>query len=572
MQKPVKFGKYLLLERIAVGGMAEVYAAKSFGVEGFERILAIKKILPTMGEDPEFVSMFVDEARIAVQLSHANIVQVLELGKHDDSLYIAMEYVSGRDVRQLAQQYRRRGLPMPVPQACAIVARACEALDHAHRKCDASGKPLGIVHRDVSPQNVLVSFAGDVKLIDFGIAKAETRMQRTQSGALKGKFSYMSPEQVQGQTIDRRSDVFSAGVLLWELLCGRKLFTGENDLALLEKVRRAEVPPPRGLNAEVPEGLEGVVLKALAGDRERRYQWCSELHDDLVRFAVAGETVLGSRRLGEWLREDFGADYEAEQARMRQWLAVRVPQPSVVPAHAATTIPALADAGVARALVRETAEWRVVPERDTPVELQPLAQTANAPVVPERDTLVDAVSGTRAQPTIVLRPGEARIPIFDNAADHTAARRVDRRGPLSRPRPRSKGAAFWLLASAPLAAALVAGTAYFVVWLQDIPESPALAKRVAESSIGPAARGSAAQRASSRMGYLVTNTNPAAHVTIDGHATGRWTPVPDGNPIALPAGAHTVVFETDDGKRFEEALQIEAGKTARIVRDFASAR
>ena len=221
-----------------------------------------------------------------------------------------MEYVAGRDVRQLVQRYRRRGLPMPVPQACAIVARACEALDHAHRKSDAAGKPLGIVHRDVSPQNVLVSFAGDVKLIDFGIAKAESRLQRTHSGTLKGKFSYMSPEQVQGQTIDRRSDVFSVGVLLWELLCGRKLFTGNSDLALLDQVRRAEVPAPRSLNPEIPEALEAVMLTALAGNREQRYQWCSELHDDLMRFAVAGDAIVGSRRLGEWMREEMHDEYE----------------------------------------------------------------------------------------------------------------------------------------------------------------------------------------------------------------------------------------------------------------------
>src|SRR5207248_2792303 len=218
MQRPVKFGKYLLLERIAVGGMAEVYAAKSFGVEGFERILAIKKILPTMGEDPELVSMFVDEARIAVQLSHPSIVQVLELGKHDETLYIAMEYISGRDLRQLLDRFRRRGHPMPIPYACAIAARVCDALDYAHRKRDASGNPLGIVHRDVSPQNVLVSFDGAVKLIDFGIAKAERRLQKTQSGILKGKVSDMTPEQVRGGPVDHRSDVFAAGVLLWELI------------------------------------------------------------------------------------------------------------------------------------------------------------------------------------------------------------------------------------------------------------------------------------------------------------------------------------------------------------------
>src|SRR5437667_3906503 len=148
MRHPIRFGKYLLLERIAVGGMAEVFVAKAFGAEGFQRLLAIKKILPTMGEDAEFIRMFVDEARLAVQLAHANIVQVLELGKHDESLYIAMEYVSGRDLRQLLDRYKRRGQPLPIPQACAIAARVCEALDYAHRKGDASGNPLGIVHRD----------------------------------------------------------------------------------------------------------------------------------------------------------------------------------------------------------------------------------------------------------------------------------------------------------------------------------------------------------------------------------------------------------------------------------------
>src|SRR5207248_2054946 len=225
---------------------------------------AIKKILPTMGEDAEFIPMFVDEARLAVQLAHANIVQVLELGKHDESLYIAMEYISGRDLRQLMERFRKRQQPMPLPQACLIVAEVCEALDHAHRKRDAQGRPLGIVHRDVSPQNVLVSFDGEVKLIDFGIAKAESRLQKTQAGILKGKFSYMSPEQVKGAALDGRSDVFACGILLWELVCGEKLFVGDSDYAVLEKVRVGAIPPPRSRNPECPEALEKAILRALA--------------------------------------------------------------------------------------------------------------------------------------------------------------------------------------------------------------------------------------------------------------------------------------------------------------------
>ncbi|HET7788535.1 MAG TPA: serine/threonine-protein kinase [Myxococcales bacterium] len=318
MVKPTKFGKYLLLERIAVGGMAEVFVAKAFGVEGFERLLAIKKILPMLGEDREFTRMFVDEARIAVQLTHPNIVQVLELGKHEGSLYIAMEYVSGRDLRQVMERYRRHKEPMPLPQACLMVAEVCEALDHAHRKEDAQGRPLGIVHRDVSPQNVLVGFEGAVKLIDFGIAKAERRLSQTQSGILKGKFSYMSPEQVKGLPLDGRSDVFACGVLLWEMISGEKLFTGESDVTVLERVRKAAVPPLRNC----PPELARVVQKALAADPAQRHPTASALHDELRRFTLTGGNVFGARQLGEWLRQEFREEWEKEQERLRSWTAV----------------------------------------------------------------------------------------------------------------------------------------------------------------------------------------------------------------------------------------------------------
>ena len=324
MLKPTKFGKYLLLERVAVGGMAEVFVAKAFGVEGFERLLAIKKILPTLGTDAEFIRMFVDEARIAAQLTHPNIVQVLELGKHDGSLYIAMEYVSGRDLRRLMERYRRQNQPMPLQQACFIVAEVCEALDHAHRKRDAQGRALGIVHRDVSPQNVLVGFEGAVKLIDFGIAKAESRLSQTQSGILKGKFSYMSPEQVKGHPLDGRSDVFACGILLWEMVSGEKLFAGDSDVAVLEKVRKAAVPPPRNC----PPELAKVMLKALAADPAQRHPTASALQDELRPFTVAGGNVFGARQLAAWLRQDFHGEWEQEQERLRTWVAVTARPPT----------------------------------------------------------------------------------------------------------------------------------------------------------------------------------------------------------------------------------------------------
>src|SRR5436190_10823109 len=409
MHKPTRFGKYLLLERIAVGGMAEVFVAKAFGVEGFERLLAIKRILPTMGEDAEFIRMFVDEARLAVQLAHANIVQVLELGKHDESLYIAMEYISGRDLRQLMERFRKRQQPMPLPQACLIVAEVCEALDHAHRKKDAQGRSLGIVHRDVSPQNVLVSFEGGVKLIDFGIAKAESRLQKTQSGILKGKFSYMSPEQVKGNAVDGRGDIFACGILLWELVCGEKLFTGESDYAVLEKIRAGAVPSPRSRNPQCPQALEKVILRALAPDPARRYPAASQLHDDLMRFTMASGSVFGSRQLAAWLRDELKAGFEKEQQRMRAWLAATAD-----------------DAGPA-ASPRETPAVIVTDLTQTPREPLP-PPTAESPRRPPPP-------GPHELPTQRMEQAEldaAEKSRFDISGERTAAPRRMRATPLSR--------------------------------------------------------------------------------------------------------------------------------------------
>lgn len=321
MRKPVPFGKYLLLDRIAVGGMAEVFAAKTFGVEGFERVLAIKRILPTMVEDDEFNTMFIDEARIAALLQHANIVQIFDLGKHDDTFFIAMEYISGRDVRLIIDKFRKQKKVMPVAMACFIMARMAEGLDYAHRKTDNQGQALGLIHRDISPQNVLVSYDGDVKVIDFGIAKAAGRLQQTQAGILKGKFGYMSPEQVRGIPIDHRSDIYSAGVMFFEMLTGTKLFSGESDFSTLEKVRAGEVPSPSEINPLVTPQLERIVLKALAKDRDERYQWAGELHEDLTRFLYSRDEIFSSKALGEFMKDAFQLEVAKEQERIRRWWA-----------------------------------------------------------------------------------------------------------------------------------------------------------------------------------------------------------------------------------------------------------
>lgn len=318
MALPSPFGKYLLLERISVGGMAEVFKAKTFGVEGFEKIIAIKKILPAMAEDADFIQMFIDEAKIAGQLNHANICQIFELGKIDDSHFIAMEYIWGKDLLQIQNRFRRLKKHMPVQMAAFVMGKVCEGLDYAHRKKDATGKPLNIIHRDVSPQNVISSYDGEVKVIDFGIAKAASRSSKTQAGVLKGKFGYMSPEQVGGKTLDQRTDIFAVGTILYELLTSERLFVGETDFVTLEKIRSAQVPPPSTINKEIPPELDRIIMKSLARDTAERYQWGSEMHDDLADFAAQFEPVYNAKALATWMRDAFSAEMRKESAVLEQ--------------------------------------------------------------------------------------------------------------------------------------------------------------------------------------------------------------------------------------------------------------
>jgi eukaryotic-like serine/threonine-protein kinase len=326
VKKPIPFGKYYLLERINVGGMAEVFRAKAYGVEGFERLLAVKRILPNIAEDQEFITMFIDEAKIAVQLNHANIAQIFDLGVVDGSYFIAMEHIHGRDLRAIFERCRQRNEPMPIAQACFMAMKMCEGLDYAHNKRDQGGREMALVHRDVSPQNVIVSFEGEVKLIDFGIAKAAGKMGKTQAGILKGKFGYMSPEQVRGLPIDRRSDIFSTGIVLYELLTNERLFVGESDFSTLEKVRNVEILPPSTYNRKIPEELERIVLKALAKDVEDRYQNAIDLHDELQAFVYTAGEFYSRKDLAAWMKRTFVKEIEEEAAKLEQYRQLAPPE------------------------------------------------------------------------------------------------------------------------------------------------------------------------------------------------------------------------------------------------------
>ncbi|HLN81781.1 MAG TPA: TonB family protein [Thermoanaerobaculia bacterium] len=299
---PDRFGQYELLERIASGGMAELFRARRSGVEGFQKIVAIKKILPHIAGNDEFITMFADEAKVAAQLNHPNIVHIYDLGKIEAGGYfIAMEYVEGTDLRAVLRSGRDHDLPLPVPLAVYVASKVASALDYAHRRRDPRGEELRIVHRDVSPQNILISHEGEIKLCDFGIAKADRKVSQTESGALKGKLQYMSPEQAWGKPIDHRSDLFSLGCVLHEMLTGERLFRGDSDLTVLELVRKAEVPPPSRVNPDVPAALDAIVLKALAREPDDRYGTGSEMLRDLESILYSYTPAPGSADVAIYL-------------------------------------------------------------------------------------------------------------------------------------------------------------------------------------------------------------------------------------------------------------------------------
>lgn len=303
--KVEEFGKYHLLEKIATGGMAEVYRSRAYGMAGFEKILVIKRILDHLAEDEEFVRLFIDEARIAVSLLHVNIVQVFELGEVDGHYFMAMEYVHGLDLARFASRAKKLG-PFPIPIACFVVGEVLKALAFAHERMDEDGTPLNIVHCDISPANILVSFAGEVKLGDFGISRAGFQA-KSQHQVIRGKYAYMSPEQVGGKSLDGRSDLFSLAIVLYELVTGRRLFKAKKREETLARVRRAEVPSPRGYRPEVSEELEELLLHALAKKPEDRFQTAERMLEELNAIKVREGHRVTNTDLSEHLKQVISA-------------------------------------------------------------------------------------------------------------------------------------------------------------------------------------------------------------------------------------------------------------------------
>jgi serine/threonine protein kinase len=318
----MRVGGYEIMERLGMGGMAEVLLARATGAGGFERFVAVKRILPHMAANEEFVRMFIDEARIAARLSHSNIAQIFEFGRDGDSLYIAMELVQGLDLRAIHHAlHEQQRLPPPAASAY-LIQQVCGGLGHAHRKRDSLGHPSEIIHRDVSPSNVLVSFEGEVKLIDFGIAKAAHRLSVTVGAHLKGKYAYMSPEQAARKAVDQRSDLFAAGTLLFELLTGLNPFLADSDLATLDRVREARVCAPSARARNVPPELDDICRRALARDPGERFATAAEMQDALESFTRRAR--FSGRHMGRWMKESF----PRELARLQRMVFEAKQRPS----------------------------------------------------------------------------------------------------------------------------------------------------------------------------------------------------------------------------------------------------
>jgi serine/threonine-protein kinase len=272
--------RYRVLKRLASGGMAEVFVAESAGIEGFRKQVAIKRVLPQLSRNNQFIEMFLDEARLCARLAHSNVVSVFDIGVGDNTYFIVMEYVDGADLKQVIEYQKKSGRPMPVEAACFIATKICQGLAYAHDLRDQEGEPLEIVHRDVTPANVLITRNGEVKIVDFGLAKASSQLAESDAGVIKGKFGYLAPETVMELPVDRRVDVFAAGIILWEMLSGRRLFLGDTDYQTVKLVRDAQIPSL----PNVPPQLEEILRTALARDRDLRYQTARDFGRDLVRF------------------------------------------------------------------------------------------------------------------------------------------------------------------------------------------------------------------------------------------------------------------------------------------------
>ncbi len=333
-QPGAQVGRYRLFDRLAVGGMAELFLGFTQSMHGFEKMVVLKRILPQFAENPDFVRMFLDEARLAATLDHPNIAHVYDIGEHDGSYFFSMEYVHGQSLLRVMRAVTKARRPLPLEHSLNVIIGTCSGLHYAHEKVGLDGTPLGIVHRDVSPPNLILTYDGTVKVVDFGIAKAATAKSNTAVGTLKGKIPYMAPEQCRSEPLDRRSDIFSIGIILYELTVGRRLFQAETEIAIIQTITSGGFPPPTSVHPSYPGELEAIVMRALQLNPDARYSTARDLQIDLEEFAREYKLSISSARLASFMEELFDEDARRMPNHSKLPPPQPVPEQRLVPASA----------------------------------------------------------------------------------------------------------------------------------------------------------------------------------------------------------------------------------------------
>jgi eukaryotic-like serine/threonine-protein kinase len=387
------FGRYQLLKKLATGGMGQVFLARQQGPVGFEKLVVVKRILPHLAEEEEFIQMFFDEARIAAHLNHPNIAQIYDLGEAEGTYYIAMEYLHGESVRAVNARANVDRGGMPLALKCRIIADAAAGLDFAHRAKSPSGQPLGLIHRDVSPQNVLVGFNGSVKLIDFGVAKARGKVSHTLTGAIKGKYAYMSPEQARGEPLDSRSDVFGLGTVFYELLTSSRLFKRESEAATLKAVVNAKVDPPSMVAKGIPKALDQIVLKALSRKTKERYQTAGDFLLDVEDFLIRQRLPSTNAHLAAFMHDLYSDFLAAEKAAT---------EPSQV-----TLAPLSSNKSTSRSLSNSNPNQGVA--KPLPGGDKSVSPSRHAPTSPSAPSRTGSKSGSNSNKAVVIADLESRL-------------------------------------------------------------------------------------------------------------------------------------------------------------------
>jgi|GEM_PF-2257938 len=507
---PIPFGKYELITRLAAGGMAEIFLARTRSIQGFEKYLVIKKILRNRTNDPEFVRMFLDEARVAATLDHPNIVQIYDVGSVDSEYFIAMEYLRGHNLIEIVRAGAKLGYAKPpLEHVLSVMSGVCAGLHHAHEKRDYQGRAMEIVHRDVTPQNVVVSFDGAVKVVDFGIAKAATREVETLAGTLKGKIGYMSPEQCRGLAVDRRSDVFACGIILYELTTGKRLYHERSDFETLKKIIEGPVPSPRDILPFYPAALNAIVVRCLQKEADDRYQSARDLHSDLDAFSRDNQLVTGTVPLAQYMERVFADELAAHKSSD--------PSGLVFSSQTSTSTTSPSYLGEAS-------------RRSSDIDV-PLLKARRQHV------LTRAIQGTVA--VLLLCTGGLFV--------------------YWRTRPDKV-----VVAAPPVVAPVVAGSpaiapAPIPVPPPIVPAPSAAAAVAAPVPRAPGAPGVALPRVPAKPGdaHITVFSEPRCEVLIDGSPSGQ-TPLVD---LAVPAGKHTVILlNSSAGIKDTQRLNLSTGQ------------